>query len=125
LEITGTLGELLIHAAAFTEDEDDEPLQLFVQDLPLITASTPAILCNEEGRSRQKHPAYERYRYVLMLHQVQDVIGHWQQRHQRKPDEEEVCHAVMHYSEHDCHQPDLATTAHPFAWRVGRWRGEE
>ena len=125
MQIIGTLGELLARAAALPENEDDEPLQLFVQDLPLITASTPAVLCNESGPSEYRVLAYDRYRYVLMLHQLQAVLGRWRESRGRQADEDEACYAVMHYSEHDDDLPDpLLDAARPFSWRVGKWRGE-
>jgi hypothetical protein len=125
MEIRGSFAELVAHAQALREGSDGEPLQLFVEDVAVITASTPALLCNESGGELPGRPADERYRYVLMLHQVQHVQRCWRERHGRNPQIAQACRAVMFYSDTDQHIAELPSQAdEDFVWPVVRRRGE-
>jgi hypothetical protein len=125
MEILGTLGEILSQAIDLPDDPRAEPLQLFVQDCEFITIATPAMLCRESGGTSAARCQYDRYRYVLMLGQVKEVLFSWQMRTGRRPTSSEACQAVLHFSENDQHWlAELPLPRGDFSWRVHHWRGE-
>lgn len=124
MEIRGTFSELVLQSLDMSERDDAEPMQLFVEDTALVTCATPAILCNEAQRPVLRGLPRERFRYVLMLHQVRRVLDAWREGAGREPTSDEACRAVMYFSENDAHlAPGGATAGHAFAWRVGHRRG--
>lgn len=125
MEIRGRLAELIVHARELNEDGDCEPLQLFVEDVPVITGSTSAIICNEAEDEASPWAPHERYRYVLMLRQVQAVLERWCEQQGRPPTVDEACRAILFFSENDRHIPaECAPPSTPFVWPVLHPRGE-
>jgi len=125
MEIRGTFSELVIQCLDLSERTDVEPMQLYVEDVPVVTVSTPSILCNEARGVSLRSLSYEKYRYVLMLHQVRQVLNHWRMQNARELTPDEACCAVMYYSENDEHLPRSRSPAkHSFVWKVGHKRGD-
>ena len=125
MEIRGRLAELIGHAAALSEDGRFEPLQLFVEDVAVITGSTGAIICNEDDDGLPGAAPDGRYRYVLMLHQVQQVLQRWCEQHHRSPTPDEACRAIMFFSDNDSLLPsEGALPGVPFVWQVQHRRGD-
>jgi len=125
MEIRGTFSELILQSMDINERTDAEPMQLFVEDVPLVTGRTPSIICNEASDPFNRSVPYERYRYVLMLHRVKEVLRKWCDGTTQEMTPDEACRAVMHYSEHDSYIPaGSITPGYTFVWRVGHKRGD-
>lgn len=124
MEIRGTFAELVAQCMDMQESSDAEPMQLFIQDVPVVTCGTPAIICNEaQGESMHSAPI-ERFRYVLMLCQVRQVLRRCKEDAGGLLSLDDACRAVMHFSEHDsCPLPDSMTPGYRFVWKVGHRRG--
>lgn len=106
------------------EPSDAEPMQLFVQDVPVVTCSTPAIICNETQVESTPCAPLEGFRYVLMLCQARQVLAKCKEDARGLISCDDACRAVMHFSEHDfCPQPESMTPGYRFIWKVGHKRG--
>jgi hypothetical protein len=125
MEIRGSFAELVLQSLDLGERPDAEPMQLFVEDLALVKCSTPAILCNETQRPAVGILPLERYRYVLMLHQVQQVLAQGCEGGPAAWTPDEACRAVMYFSENDRFAPrGERGPGYRFVWKVGHKRGD-
>lgn len=124
--MNGTLAELVVHLPELKDPPDSEPLQLFVEDVPVITGQTAAMICNEGAPELSSWSPSRNYRYVLMLCQAQEVLERWTQRHRRAPTVDEACRAILFFSENDRHMPqeDAPPSGRALAWPVLHRRGD-
>lgn len=124
MEIRGTFAELVAQCMDMCEPSDAEPMQLFVQDGPVVTCGTPAIICNEALGESTRGAPLERFRYVLMLCQVRQVLAKCKEDARGLISSDDACRAVMHFSEHDSYAPpESMTPGYRFIWKVGHKRG--